>query len=191
MLTDSEILQMIIPYTGEIRKWHDDGLVFTNKIADLYAENDSKLFKRIRGGAFNNYVLEKARRFFETIEGVNADNQYESLILRFDVGFTGRFKKRSSHIKNTCKYTTRNKNYIQGTLYAEYPDPVSLEINYSTNEVDSEITQLSIIKRVNGFPLLLYIIPASHEENAPTFKAMEVVPVSTNEDDQISIKKSS
>lgn len=188
MITDLEIIEALEPYNTEIRKWHEEGLKLVNEITDLVADKNIRLFKRNKSGFLNNYVVEQASKFFDGIEHIQVDRVYETIILKFAIGVTGRFKKQVTHIKESCKCTTRNNHYIQGTLYEEYPQSVSLEIIYDVNEVFSEITRLSIIKRVDRIPIEIYSIIASEQEKPTTFKAMEVVLPDESEENQITIK---
>lgn len=190
MITDLEIIEVLEPYNTEIRKWHEEGLKLVNDLTDVVANKNCRLYKRNKAGILNNYIVEQASKYFDGIEGIQVDRKYETIVLKFDSGVAGRFKKQATHIKESCKCTTRNNHYIQGTLYEEYPQNVSLEIIYDVNEVFSEIVRLSIIKRVDRIPIEIYSIIGIEQEQPATFRAMEVVLPDENQENQITIKTS-
>lgn len=187
MITDKEIYTLLEPHLISIRQIHEESLVKINEVMNML---DVIMYKRSKATGFNNIVLEKAKVYFKGIEGIEVIEKYETLVLSFKEGLLSRFKKVSKQTLLSCHANNnRNKELIQGTLFAEYPPSVFVEIGYVVNALFSSFEKISVIKRIDKVGIELFEILPLVELKPETFKATEIDIETNKEEDQIKIKK--
>lgn len=194
MITDEQIAALLEPHKNVIREWYDAAL---NKLGQVKEIMEVEVYKRVSAGIINNYVLEKAKSYFNDYAEKDCliiNDKYKSLIIYFQKdGTTTRFKKLNPYtLLSSNIQTSRNTQMIQGSLFpSEYPPVIGIEIGHIFNASATEYDKILVVKRIDEkVAIPLFEIPPVQDEYVSVIPAKEIE-IDLNKEEQIRIKKSS
>ncbi len=191
MITDQQIEELIEPHKLAIRQWYNSALLKLEQVKEIM---EVEVYKRLSAILINNYVLEKAKSYFndyKEVAGIVINDRYKSLIIYFQKdGTTTRFKKlnKDTLLSSNIK-TTRNVQMIQGSLFSEYPPVVGIEIGHIFNEIGTAYDKILVVKRVDEkIAIPLFEIPELDNVDITVVPAQEIE-IDLNKEEQLKIKK--
>lgn len=191
MITDQQIADLLEPHKAAIRIWYDNALVKLGQIKEIM---EIEVYKRVSAGIINNYVLEKAKSYFNEYKedtGIIINDKYKSLVLYFQKdGAITRFKKLNPEtLLSSNITTTRNTQMLQGSLFIEYPPAIAIEIGHVFNATMTAYDKILVVKRIDEkFAISLFEIPAIKNEDILVIPAKEIE-IDLNKEEQLKIKK--
>lgn len=192
MITDRQIEDLIEPHKLAIRQWYDKALLILSQVKEIM---EVEVYKRVSAGIVNNYVLERAKSHFsdnKEVTGIIINDKYKSLIIYFQRdGATTRFKKLNPDtLLSTNIPTTRNIQMIQGSLYAEYPPVVGIEIGHIFDAAGTTYDKILVVKRIDEkVAIPLFEIPAIEGENIVTTIPAKEIEIDLNKEEQLKLKQ--
>lgn len=191
MITDQQIEEIFEAHKPAIRQWYDSALLKLGQVKDIM---EVEVYKRLSAMVINNYVLEKAKSYFNDyteVAGIVINDRYKSLIIYFQKdGAATRFKKlnKDTLLSSNIK-TTRNIQMIQGSLFVEYPPVIGIEIGHIFDATGTAFDKILVVKRVDEkVAIPLFEIPAFDTSSVPVIPALEIE-IDLNKEDQLRIKK--
>lgn len=191
MITDQQIEELIEPHKTAIRQWYDAALLKLEQVKEIM---EVEFYKRLSAMFINNYVLEKAKSYFNDYRestGVVINDKYKSLIIHFQKdGATTRFKKLNKDtLLSSNIETARNIQVIQGVLFPEYPPAVDIEIGHIFDATGNAYDRILVVKRIDRkVAIPLFEIPELDNVDITVIPAREVE-INLNEEEQLKIKK--
>ena len=191
MITDQQIADLLEPHKAAIRIWYDNALVKLGQIKEIM---EIEVYKRVSAGIINNYVLEKAKSYFNEYKedtGIIINDKYKSLVLYFQKdGAITRFKKLNPEtLLSSNITTTRNTQMLQGSLFIEYPPAIAIEIGHVFNATMTAYDKILVVKRIDEkFAISLFEIPAIKNEDILVIPAKEIE-IDLNKEEHLKIKK--
>lgn len=191
MITDQQIQELLEPHKLTIREWYDSALIKLDLIKEMMGV---EVYKRLSAMIINNYVLEKAKAYFDniaTVAGIVINDKYKSLIIYFQKeGTTTRFKKlnKDTLLSSNVK-TTRNIQMIQGSLFSDFPPVVGIEIGHIFNISGTAYEKILVVKRIDekiAIPIFELLPNEKAEINTIHATPVEIY---LNNEEQLKIKK--